>query len=729
MPSDIPQSTTASHADLDKVTLALPPDWVVSHPAPESLPRKDGDHITQLLIDQQHNRSEQTVYSRSILRLESMDAVQHLSQWTLDFSPKTQTIILHDLSVMRNGERKQYALKDNIRLLNRERNLEAFIVDGVSTLLIVLADIRVGDTIEASFTIVTRPYLLEEDYFHFYALPQNTQIGQLYYSVIAPTGQLPEWKSSDSMGSPEQTTSNGNDQLSWKLEGVSRFENEPNVPSWYLPPAWIQLSTISSWKVISSAAAKAWPDVSNCPELDACIADIQSAHPTLEEQIEAALRLVQDDFRYLSIVDDVGGQIPAHPKLVLERRYGDCKDLSLLATSLLNKLGVKARPVAVSSGVGKSIPQMLPSLNLFNHAIVSFFYEDKEYWVDATLSSQGGGFRKRSVGNFYQGLPIEVEGSDLQAQPANKAHDSYRIKDTLLIDTRGDHSLLRVQIVATGSYADTLRKQLVSNGESGFKQYLTARTKDRYNVQEQIENPLYEDDRVENTWRMVEQYKLPVLYNPTHSYLDFTLPECLPLALMHYPESNDRTTPLAFPNNVDIKHTVEIPGTGKSPNQHFRSERVEYADILYAVKANIDEKLGWKCTITLRSKSDHIPPDKITEYKATFLQALNNSTISLHLAKGYARPHRPDDFNSMLAIIDLDEDLPAPQRQKSKKITPQRQYGREYSSSSSSSRARSKSSKSRRRDEGERDIPLWLLGIGTLAIVGTIAAAIAFLTQ
>jgi transglutaminase-like putative cysteine protease len=642
MPSTGPDPSQPAGNALDRVRFEPVPEWVLPHEVPDNVVRKDGDALTQLLIDQQHHLASRSVYQRQVIRLENLEAVQHLSQWTLDYSPLTQEVRLHELKVTRNGESTQYALPGNIRLLNRERNLESFIVDGLSTLLIVLADIRVGDVLEQSLTITTTPLLLKDDFFNFYALPQQTQIGAFHYSVTAPTGQLPSWRGSESMGQPEQTSTGAEDRLRWTLESVSRFESEPNIPSWYLPPAWLQLSTAANWETISSAAAQAWPKSEDAPGIEAFIARVKTEHASQEARIEAVLRFVQDDFRYLSVTESMGGQIPSAPETVLNRRYGDCKDLSLLLTECLTRLGVRARPVVVSQAVGKAVPDLLPSLNLFNHAIVSFFHGDDEYWVDATAGSQGGGPFKRSTGDFFHGLPLEETGCGLTPQPALCSDDTYHIYDTLLLDSVGGHSLLRTQITATGCHADHLRNQLHRNGEDGFGEYLLNRTQERYKVEQAMEKPLYEDDREQNIWRMVELYQLPALRGSRDGVYGLSLPDCLPLAILPYPDEKKRRAPFAMPRNIDIRHTVEMRSSSNK-RQPGRAERAQFKDIDFSV----DTRLGnecWKHSVSLKSTTDHILPEDIVAFRMKFQRPIQEAGFGIQLLKGYRRPSPGKDF-------------------------------------------------------------------------------------
>src|SRR4029079_8000675 len=118
--------------------------------------------------------------------------------------------------------------------------------------------------------------------------------------------------------------------------------------------------------------------------------EIKKHGPELVPCVNRAIEMVQDEFRYLSVNLELGGQIPAPAETVIRRRYGDCKDLAFLLVRLLRALDVSARPVLVHVQWRKSIAGMLPSSNLFNHVVVEFEVENEKRWVDCTMKCQGG---------------------------------------------------------------------------------------------------------------------------------------------------------------------------------------------------------------------------------------------------------------------------------------------------------------------------------------------------
>src|SRR5207248_3294814 len=83
-----------------------------------------------------------------------------------------------------------------------------------------------------------------------------------------------------------------------------------------------------------------------------------------------ALRFVQDDVRYLGIEIGPSSHRPHPPAAVLDQRFGDCKDKSLLLVTLLRALGVEAWPVLLHTSLGRALDEWLPTAVAFNHVVV-----------------------------------------------------------------------------------------------------------------------------------------------------------------------------------------------------------------------------------------------------------------------------------------------------------------------------------------------------------------------
>src|SRR5271170_5082435 len=73
------------------------PDWVKKNSFAADFKSEGEAQVTYLLFDTQIHAERHEAFIHQAIRLETMQAVQHWSQWRLQFEPKTQLIKLHSL--------------------------------------------------------------------------------------------------------------------------------------------------------------------------------------------------------------------------------------------------------------------------------------------------------------------------------------------------------------------------------------------------------------------------------------------------------------------------------------------------------------------------------------------------------------------------------------------------------------------------------------------------------
>ncbi|WP_052361534.1 DUF3857 domain-containing protein [Geminisphaera colitermitum] len=667
-----------------RIDIGPPPEWSqlqpfsAADPLPPPPPARPADHLTWLLIDRQiHAASSQTL-SHTIVRLETMQAVQHRSQWRLQFEPHTQRITLHKLVVHRGAQTFDHTNLAKIHLLQREEGLESFVLHGCFTLLVVLDDIRPGDIIESAHTLEHRPHILPDNCFDFFNLPSASLIHRHRFTVTFPAARPLRWKTSAPDLAPaithtDPTASDASTCWTWTGENTTTPEIEPGTPAWMFPAPWIQISDVNDWSAIARAAHDAWPvtpDAGNpgpasdpvtptafaqlLAEINAPRPDAHDASdpaPDLATRVERALRLVQDEHRYLSINTELGGYIPAPPNTVAQRRFGDCKDLTLLLVSLLRHLGLAARPILVSTELGNALPDLLPSPGFFNHVIAEFTLDGVTRWVDSTLSLQGGGPLHRPVPPFITGLPVCPDSPGLIPPPAPHTtpavpEEIYDQHETFLIDTAGRPSFIENIIRATGVHAERLRNQLKHAGEEALaKDHLNTATT-RYGNVTRLTPLAIRDTRETNEFVIAETFAAPGLVTllPGTRLCRFVLPPPLLCTALLMPET-DRRGPLQLPCPLTLKHTQELRTPVAPPQGHDIKERQTTALYFHAERRG--SRGGWEITSTLSTRAGHVPAADLPAHRELLDYMFKESNWTFTLQAGHPRPHRPLNFGQL----------------------------------------------------------------------------------
>lgn len=365
------------------------PSWVSDCSFNPEFKTDQHDHVTYLLFDRQIHAERREAFEHTAIRLETLEAVQHQSQWRWQFEPRTQSITLHFLKIRRDGAEINHLNFEKGRLLQREEGLDRLMIHGWFTFLLVLDDVRPGDILEWAVTTETTHQLLPKYHVSFFNLPEWASVGRYHYRSQFDSARSMQWKSSGPELKPTEHLADGLTVWVWTADKYVGVRREPNTPAWYVSAPWIQLSDCPDWQTVATAISETWSRQEDGAILDEIDDGIEKQEPDLIPRIGKAIQLIQDEHRYLSVNLEFGGQIPTPPQVVASRRYGDCKDLSFLLVILLKRLGVKARPILVHAGLRKSVGNVLPTPGVFNHVIVEFEVEGNRRWVDATMKRQG----------------------------------------------------------------------------------------------------------------------------------------------------------------------------------------------------------------------------------------------------------------------------------------------------------------------------------------------------
>src|SRR5262245_50990385 len=120
------------------------PSWAVQTDYDPTLPAQRHEHSSHLLWSPQVHTELRKDHAQPAVRLETMQAVTHISQWRLRFDPQTQSVCIHWIRIRRGDQCIDQAQPERLKVLQREEGLDFQIVDGCHTLLLVVEDVRVG---------------------------------------------------------------------------------------------------------------------------------------------------------------------------------------------------------------------------------------------------------------------------------------------------------------------------------------------------------------------------------------------------------------------------------------------------------------------------------------------------------------------------------------------------------------------------------------------------------
>ena len=381
-------------------------------------------------------RRSPMVLSDTQIRLEG-DTEEHLHRWVaaasdrsrmewageveIDLDPTSETLALHYVRIRRDG-----AIQDvsglNFEVLRRETQLPDGVMNGTVTYRADVPGLLEGDLVDVSWSIRRTPHIFPG---RTSVLFDPTAPGR--GAVMRRRVLLPEdtaFQLQADRLAPSRADVDGWTVLEWRVAGTEEEPTEePDPAPWDTSNDPVGLTTFANWAEITAGLATPYaPAPRELPEnLRQAVATIAARTPDPDLRATEALRLVQDQVRYLSLAIGEGGWLARRPAEVWDTRFGDCKDKALLLVSILAELGMEADVVLVDTWRGRALDRAVPTPFAFDHAIVRVRSPAGDWFLDPTQSLQGGVGREVAVESFGWGLPLSPgSGALVPVGPATR---------------------------------------------------------------------------------------------------------------------------------------------------------------------------------------------------------------------------------------------------------------------------------------------------------------------
>ena len=282
--------------------------------------------------------------------------------------------------------------------------------------LLVFSGLRAGSQVEIDYEVAVRPYFPAGTV----SLRADDEIERLRVTVEGG-GELWRWHlDGPSEGLVVEERSGGVVVTGESLPEIDPPDYAPSgARVWpVLRYAW---GPAADWESIGRWYRGLLASVERAPA--AVRAQARELTGGLEEpraRLEALLAFARRQVRYVAVEVGEGGFRPSPPGEVLERRWGDCKDKSLLLVDLLAAAGIPAHPTLVLSSRRSRIDAGFPSPWHFNHMIVA---------VEAAAVAPAEG--DPSAGGFLFVDPTQTRGA------ARWLQSGVQDQDALVVSSDG----------------------------------------------------------------------------------------------------------------------------------------------------------------------------------------------------------------------------------------------------------------------------------------------------
>ena len=305
---------------------------------------------------------------------------------------------------------------------------------------------------------------------------------------------------------------------------------------------------------------------------------------------------------------------PNSPEKVLQQRYGDCKDKSLLLLHLLNPIGIKAYMAYANTYRTIKTDEYLPSPFAFNHVVLLVELGAKKIWIDPTISYQRGPIDQLFFPDYGKVLVLKKGNNTLQQVNSNATGKLatnliFNLPDT----TENNKTSLIVKTKYTGNYADDIRSEIAGSGIDDLeKSYLEYYGKLYPNTE--IKAPLsVKDNESTNTIELTESYEISdmwMLDDKGSHYIPF-LADIIGDQLRDLP-AKSRTAPISLKSPVNIEQTLSIT----TPEQWSMTIEPFKLDNDYFHFESDGKQEGKLLTLTylFKNKKDYIEGTELKKY-------------------------------------------------------------------------------------------------------------------
>ena len=519
-------------------------------------------------------------------------ALGQIGQIAMQFIPQYQKLVLHKVQVLRGDQVIDQTTTAQVRFLQREAGLEQGIYSGVITASMLLADIRVGDTLHLQYSVEGANPIFGGRYGQGVSWQRPVPVQLRRVTLNTPESRPVQWKwNSDADASkltPEVTLRNGMRRLRFEERDLAAVELEPMLPRGAIPLRWLQFSEFADWREVARWADGLFPQNEPLPpELVPQVARWLRL-PSRSEQASQALQWVQSEIRYYSASLGESSHRPHAPAEVLRNRYGDCKDKSFLLMRLLQSLGIPARAVLASLAAPQAPGKLLASPLAFDHVIVRATIDGRDHYLDPTRLGQRGPVERMGQG-LEDARVLVVDARDtagLATIESPNRKDIFRneLSEKFKLDAFGEDGELETRQQWSGLAAEQLRLTVARLDPPRLQRLMLSSLERRYPGVAFIGLPELADEVDQNRITIRAKFKVPKLayadngnwvmrFAPSNMQNMLAIPAAstrnLALGVPAFPMTVLYSAEMQWPESVSA---VLDPGTQRFSNAAFAAE-------------------------------------------------------------------------------------------------------------------------------------------------------------
>ena len=590
------------------------PAWTLAAPASTEQPTPDGLPVRVIYSDRQTRigpkGNENFVASRiKVLKPEGLT----VGNLNLTWNPAAGNLTVHRLNIIRDGQLINVLKSTPFQVLEREGGLERAALDGELTAAIQAPGLQVGDELEFAATMQEQDPTLGDHAYGVAQLPILAQPGAFRVRLIWQASRHLNWKATSDLAGMVAKPRGDQTELIYEIADPKSAITTDNAPGRLNLRRQIEYSDYRSWAELSQ---QMWPLYEKAATLgtDSLLrqeaANIAARTSDPATRAMAALRLVQEQVRYVYVGLNGGNFSPATADETWKRRFGDCKAKVTLLLALLRELGVQAEAALVNAEDGDGINERLPNPSVFNHVLVHATIGAKSFWLDGARLGDVS-LANLPLPTFRWALPLRAKDAALVSVPLQPPKNPQSIEIVEIDATAGFDRAAKINVrrVLRGDEILGYRTRLSSLPPDGADQALKAYWRQNAGwVQPETVAWLYDEKHAALIFSMTGEGK-PEWEGTRKDGRSLTIPGAgfFPPSELKRPKQQDQTAPWTteFPRFQCWVTAIHLPVDAGVWTWSYRSDPVDrkLGGVAYWRTADLRDNV----MRTVMSKSFYLP--------------------------------------------------------------------------------------------------------------------------
>jgi len=406
-------------------------------------------------------------YEHIVLRVSGARLIDDTTQVDVPVDPRFQQLVIHALRLTHGGGPARVftpaQIREQLQTQPREAEPRKRELNPQLRISLQVPDVHAGDILEYEYTVQSHAAGMPGAFAGHYAAQWSSggdepvRWERLHVSWPVERALQYRLMGGPQSSAPQIVTHPGELDLQWR--NLPPPASEPDTPRWFERTGTVQLSDFADWSQVAAFLAPLY----GRPVRDQDQAPVALDRPTALAApglILNALRLVQAKVQATNVVG-AGPYVPADPAIVLQRGYGDSRDLARLLVSLLRRVAIDAQ-VALANSRGALLDNALPSPFMLDSAIVVARAGGIDYWLNPVAPGPAVALGTTDPADLRRVLLISATGGTLVVLP-RPAPDSRVRAVTQQFDLRSGNTQPATLTLTTqfrGSWAQAVRAQL-----------------------------------------------------------------------------------------------------------------------------------------------------------------------------------------------------------------------------------------------------------------------------